>query len=274
VTRVPVHIVALVGLLAALPLPTLAREATPGATPPPAGFARERLIEEMPGQLDPLGRVPLARLIFAPGAELPADFLAGPLLAVVEAGAFDVQVGAASLMVGPGERIEIADGSAVAAHNTADAEGAWLVLGLRRDQAWFAPGAMQGPPEQDPAPGVVFRMLFPRTFLIDRLFPVRLTLDRVALAQGAMLPSVDLGGPTPTRYVALRVEAGAVAAARTLDGAAGGATPAAGATLGGEAVLRAGDVAYIDAGEDGGVQAVGAEGAVLLLVRAAEDPEA
>jgi hypothetical protein len=274
VARVPVPIVALVGMLAALPLPALAREAAPGATPPPSGFARERLIEETRGQMDPLGRVPLARLAFAPGAELPAGFLAGPLLVVVEAGAFDVQIDAASSTVGAGELLEVADGAAVAARNAADAEGAWLVLDLHRDLAWFGPGAMQGPPEQAPAPGVAFRFLFREVAVRDRLFPVRLALDRVALAQGATLPSVDLGGPTPTRFVALRVEAGAVALGGPAEGAADGATPAAGATPGSEAVLRAGDSERLAPTEAGPARAVGEDGAVLLLVRVAEDPTA
>lgn len=274
VARVPVIIVALVGLLAALPSPALAREATPGATPPPPGVARERLIEDRPAQLDLLGRVPVARLAFTPGAELPAGFLAGPLLVVVEAGAFDVQIDEASSTVGAGELLEVADGAAVAARNAADADGAWLVLDLHRDMAWSGPGAMQGAPEQQPAPGVDFQFLFPEVAVRDRLLPVRLALDRMALAPGAALPPVDLGGAPPTLFVALRVEAGAVTVGGPAEGAEGGATPAAGATPRGEVVLRTGDSERLSPSEAVGVHAVGGEPAVVLLVRVAEEREA
>jgi hypothetical protein len=241
---------------------------TPGATALPSGVERERLIEDAPAQLDQFGRVPLARLTFAPGAELPAGYLVGPLVAVVEAGAFEVQVGAAQSpsTVAAGGRVDVADAAAVAARNTAAVEGSWLVLVLRRDISWFE-ADFWGLPEQAAAPGVALRLLFTDQSPVDRLFPVRTAVDRLVLAPGAALPSVDLGGPTPALFVALRVEAGAVSPAGPVGAEAGGAD-----------VLRAGDYATFDvasviSGEAAGVHSVGEGPAVLLLARVAEDPD-
>src|SRR3954447_24985457 len=100
--RVPFLTAALIVVLAVWSPNAPFHETMAGATPPAAVGGHKRLIEERPAQFDQLGRLPLARLTLAPGAELPAGFLAGPLLAVVESGTFDVQVGASSSIVAAG----------------------------------------------------------------------------------------------------------------------------------------------------------------------------
>src|SRR4051794_13945246 len=81
------------------------------ATPPPVmvpGIAEQkRLFDDVPVLLDRLGRVPVGRIRFEPGATLAPKFLVVPIFAVVEKGTFEVTVDGVVTKVGPLDRIEI-----------------------------------------------------------------------------------------------------------------------------------------------------------------------
>jgi hypothetical protein len=192
----------------ALPGPAAAPQgATPAATPTDrssGAVGAAPLVAGVAGALDAAGRAPLARLTFAPGAALPAGELAGPLVAVVEAGTFAATAGAAVAALGPGDALEAAAGEDVTARATGAGGGSWLVLLLAPPVDWTFAGVEAG----TPLPGLDFRPLVPHVDLGAREAPARFWLDRVVLGPGAVL---DLAAPCrgePASYHLVRAERG------------------------------------------------------------------
>lgn len=240
---------------------TAAAALTASGTVPTPGVVRERLLAEASGYLDNLGSVPLVRLTIAAGAELPAGVLAGPLLAVVETGTFDLRVGHTAGSVGPGDRIVAGWAEIVTARNIGADDGVWLVLALGPAD----PRPVRFPwdkLEGDAAPpGVALARADAYQDFMDIDTSVRISLDRVTLSRWAVLPSADLGGEMATERVVLVVEAGEV----TVPGEPTGSTP------GPDSRLRAGDVKTFWAGDASSVRARGGP-AEVLLVRVAKEP--
>ena len=104
-------ILAAAGTLPLLARPAGAEQASPAAQDTEFGVVVEPLFEDARVQLDKNGRIQLAQITFAPGAELPEDFLTGALGAIVESGSFQVVVGSdPALTLETGDRTEAAAG--------------------------------------------------------------------------------------------------------------------------------------------------------------------
>ncbi len=236
-----------------------AAQATPGA----AGTLGERLIHEAPGMTDQFGRIPLSRLSFDARGELPIGILVGPLVAIVESGEFEVEAATAGF-VGPGDRLVVGPGIAVSARNTTDDPGSWLALILVTEEDRDAATAQfeaqiysNLTPEMVPT-DIEHRLLTRRQNIRSRLYPARFTLETVVLAPGAGLESLDLGGPTPVVGIGVIVERGRI----RLTGKPNWDP------------LVTGEDTQFEADDDSGVQAVGDEPALLLVVRMGEDDAA
>jgi hypothetical protein len=210
--------------------------------------AAEPLIAGALGTLDLLGRAPLGRLRFARDAALPAGVLAGPLLAVVEAGTFAARVGGDEMTLGPGDTLEAAVGEAVTARATGPTGAAWLVLLGAPPDSW----EFLAPPDAQPAPGLAFAPLFRQVHLAWRGAPARFWFDRVTLAPGAVtdLAAACAGRPASSHLV--RVEAGVAGLTGTTTG---------------EPALDPGDDAHVGGGGAWGVRNGGTEPAVPLVLR-------
>jgi hypothetical protein len=184
---------------------------------------REALILATPGQLDELGRIPLARLSFAPGAALPDDFLKGPLVAAVESGAIEVRLGETPVTLLGGQMISADEEAVLDVRNSSDdAPGTLLVLPLAAGSKWG------NPLEENPPPGVDFDFLFPEQDLLRRSLPQQFAVERVVLPPGATLDVGDRAGAAP-EYTALLIESGTVVMTDAEDTASEGTTLTAGA---------------------------------------------
>jgi hypothetical protein len=251
-----------------VPADAIAQEATPTpATGAQAGPA-EVLMHDEPALMDHLGRVPLMRVTFAPGAALPATFVeprredSHPyfperLILFVEKGTFAFDVASASFSAEAGERVDVAEGAAVAIRNSGAIEGSLLVLRGRQDYREFFP--MDDFELNEFAPdGVAFDQLFLHIDLRSRLLDVRLSLHRITLQPGEAFQAFDFGGTTPTRSILIRIDSGAIVEADAPAEAE--VTPEAE-----ELNVYAGGFLI-----ESGLRAVGVEPAVLLVARIAE----
>lgn len=192
---------------------------------PIVGVEREALILATPGQLDEFGRIPLARLSFAPGAALPDEFLHGPLVAAVESGAVEVQLGETVVALLGGQMILADEEAVLAARNSSDdVPGTILVLPLTARDGWGIPL------EESPPPGVGFDFLFPEQDLLKRLSPQQFIVDRVVLSPGAIIDARDRASPAP-EYTALLVVSGSVIVSGAEDAAGEGHVVTAGGTM-------------------------------------------
>jgi len=216
---------------------------------------------------DALGRIPLCRLAFEPGASLPDTFLSGPFVPHVgAANFFNVSPGDGTLIqVTTGDKIEVPQGAAVAATNVSDEDGSWLVLGLADPaqdmSAWFTSQAFSFGGAQDPAPGIKWRWVFLEQDLYDRYRPTRFAVDRITLAPDTALAEQDLEGSTPTRSIGIAVEVGTISIH-----ASSPATPDPST----DTTLSSGDAEFFDVAEARTIRATGRAPATFLLVRAAE----
>jgi hypothetical protein len=178
--------VVLVSALAAVPA-RVAATATPEPVPE---VVQERLISEVPGTFDDLGRVPLGRFDFAEDAAFPPGYLAGPAVVVVESGTFAVTVGSSAASAAAGERIEVPDGAVVAARNTGEAGSALLVHDPVAPWVWRDPTLDDIAPEGSPPTGVAFQLLMDLFRLDCVLCPVVVTVDRLTLPPGTTFVGV------------------------------------------------------------------------------------
>lgn len=223
----------------------------------------QRLFEQIPSTSDNFGRVPLSRPTFAPGAELAAGLLSGPLVAIVEAGSFDVTIDGSTVSVGPGDTFAVKDGETLSAANIGVDWGAWLILlqgRAEREDSGYAtmpgtfPYSLVCAEREGCLPeGITHWLLFPQQSLVQRLAPATFTLDRIELAHGSEIDSLDLGGDSGTVAVYFYVEFGAI------DGVTSGTH------------YEAGQKGQFDAAAIEGVRAVGPRGASMLVLRWGEE---
>jgi mannose-6-phosphate isomerase-like protein (cupin superfamily) len=252
----------LAGGLAGVRARTAASAGSAEETPEVEGTLGERLIDDVRGTTDRFGRIPISRLVFDAGAVLPEGFLTGPLVAIVESGEFEVETDTATV-VGPGDRLDVPAGTPVSARNTTDEPGSWLVLLLVTGEEIDVVVAQHEAviysdlaPEDVPV-GLEHLRLTRTMDIQTSLLPVRFTVERVSLAAGESLESLDLDGPTPRVGTGLIVESGSV---QVIDRP--NWDP-----------IAAGDDTLFGVDENFEVQALGDEPAVFLVVRLGEDDE-
>lgn len=229
---------------------------------PTAGGATQdkRLFAEMPGNLDDLGRVPLSRLGFAPGASLPDDLLIGPAVVFIEAGQFRFSIDGHAIDVAAGAPITVRDGVVIAARNTSNAEGSWLIL-WQYGTVEAILAAQQRLPFDFLCPtpclptGLTHALLFLEINLRGQLMPARFSVDRVTLQPGDELDSLDFGGETAVTALFLRVESGAVELVEQAIGIGAGMED---------------DTEVLTATEPSRARVVGLTPAIVLVVRVAE----
>ena len=230
----------------------------------------ERLVDDRALLLDEFGRVPLLRITFAPGAELPSTFeipeqddpipyFQEGLLILVEGSTFSVTTGGETVTVEEGQQIELAATTAspgLSVRNDGEAEGSLLVLRTVTEFEGRFP--LNDYLLNQVAPkGIEFEQFFKRQDLVSRLLKVRLSLDRVTLSPGDELDSLDFGGTTGTLFVYLRMEAGAITGPE-------GTTEA-------EPLTPDSEVEFgLGVASESAVRAVGTEPAVFLVGRVAE----
>ena len=218
--------------------------------PLPQGITRETLFAEELGTTDVLGRIPLARLTFAPGTEIAADVMAGPLAGLIESGTFEIVLGEMTVTLPAEEYFSAEDGATFPLRNIGDDAGSVLVLPLTARDDWGATLAETLPP------GITFEILFPDQDLLNRLSSRQFTVDRVVLEPGATLDPSQRTGETP-EYAAILVERGAVAVVAG-DGTASSGKP-----------VTAGDTLRVPAGTV--IQTASDQPAEILVIQVSED---
>ena len=168
--------------------------------------AIESLLTAIPAERDDLGRIPLARITLAPGAEAPDTFLAGPIAAVVESGTVEVVLGDTVVTVPVGQLVTAVEGSSLTARNPTDTPVSLLALPqVTRDDWGIALSEF-------PPPGVTFTLLIPYQELMQRQAPGLFSLDRITLEPGAAYtPAASASTTSSLDAIAILVESGTVA---------------------------------------------------------------
>jgi len=176
------------------------------AAPLPTGVAIESLLTSIPAERDDLGRIPLARITLAPGAEAPDTLLAGPIAAVVESGTLEVTFGENVITLPSGQLLTAEESTALIARNPTDTPVSLLALPqVTRDDWGIALSEF-------PPPGVTFTLLIPYQELMQRQAPGLFSLDRITLEPGAAFtPAASASTTSSLDAIAILVESGTVA---------------------------------------------------------------
>lgn len=238
--------------------PVAAASFQDAATPPPATVPRvaeqQRIFDDLPVLLDDLGRVPVGRITFEPGATLSSDLIVVPIFAVVEKGTFEVTIDGVVTTLGPLDHIEIEGDSRTQIENIGPTNGSWVAV-AQLSMDTFADFDLWVSTDFELTPGIVTVALAPMQSIRDRLALRLLSVDLLDIPTGMTVDSLDFDGSTATESLVVVVVEGDIHPSN-------------------DETIDDGEVIELSADEmDIGWRAIGAKAATLLIFRVAEAPE-
>jgi outer membrane protein assembly factor BamB len=147
----------------------------------------QRIFDSVSVAIDMYGRLPLALLTVQPGAEIPVDFLPGPILVAAKTGQLDLIDSPSMSLLASGQQLQIEAGQSFRAMNNSSEPASLLVLPLYTTFAEIAKLVYSDICTECTPNGVEFTLLIKDPYLYPQLSFGAITVDQVSIANTTML---------------------------------------------------------------------------------------